>query len=114
MLVPKRGVGRTLLEPRAFPGYLRHAARLRVAVGVGARGYPTAASQSEAAADPRTRLYDRVLCPTAPSSHGARTRRARNCREAFYASALAERGAHEQLLSLAATTPDATIFASSR
>jgi hypothetical protein len=110
MLVPKRGVGRTLLEPRAFPGFSVTRQGFALLAEWARAGYPTAAAQSEPAADPRTRLYDRVLCPTAPSSRGFRTQRARNCREAFYASALTERGAHEQLLILAATTPDATIF----
>jgi hypothetical protein len=71
---------------------------------VGPRGPPDGRWRARA----RRRSADAF--PTTPSSRGFRTQRARNCYQGFYASAVTERGAHEQLLSLAANTPDATLF----
>jgi hypothetical protein len=110
LIVPQRSSPRTLLEPRAFPGFSLTQQGFGLLSEWARAGHPTAAGEREPAADARTRLYDRVLCPTKPSSRGFRTQRARNCYAGFYATAVSERGAHEQLLSLAATTPDATLF----
>jgi hypothetical protein len=110
LIVPNRREYRTLPEPRAFPGFSLTQQGFALLSEWARAGYPTAASKYEPAADPKTRLFDLVLCPTAPSSRGFRTQRARNCYEGFYASAITERGAHEQLLALAATTSDATLF----
>jgi hypothetical protein len=73
-------------------------------------GYPTAAASSDPAADPKTRLFDRVLCPTAASARGFGTRRARNCYPAFYAMTVTASEARTRLLAKLATTPDRTLF----
>ena len=109
LIVGKRTSPRTLLEPRAFPGFSLTARGLPLFGDWARAGYPTAATERELAADPKTRLFDLVLCPTAAGSRGFRTTRARNCFEAFYATAVTEPASREQLLNLAVTTADPNV-----
>ena len=109
LIVPQRSSPRALLEPRAFPGFSLSQRGLSLFGAWARAGYPTAAGQGQPAADPKTRLFDRVLCPTAANSRGFRTLRARNCSEAFYATSLSDPASREALLGLAATSPDTNV-----
>lgn len=109
LLLPNQTSPRALLEPRAFPGFSLPEQGFALFDDWVRAGHPTAAGQSEPAADAKTRLYDRVLCPTAPGHRGAR-RTARNCRPTFYAMAVHTPDARKRLLELAAGTKDDLVF----
>jgi hypothetical protein len=110
LLVPRQESPRTLLEPRAFPGFSLVDQGFPLFDEWVRAGYLTAAPKYETAEDPKTRLFDRVLCPTAPSSRGSRNQRAKNCRPAFYATALDAEATRSRLLGFAVASRDDVLF----
>lgn len=110
MIVPNRSSPRTVTDMRAFPGFSIVTKGYALLDEWARAGYPTAAASSEPSADAKTRLYDRVLCPTAPDWRGLPRRTPPNCRHEFWATAVSASDSCEVLLARAIATPDATLF----
>jgi hypothetical protein len=101
---------RMLLDGAVFPGFDLVAFGHELFGAWAKAGHPTGAGDYDPAADPKIRLFDRVLCPTAPNERGFRTRRARHCYAAFYATSVMEPKARAGLLTRASDTADPIVF----